>query len=111
LGSRISARAARFQPGKHFVNAIERPFFRRSEACKDEIFFNVEAAENAPLLMDQLHTGLRDDVTFLAGQLDAIKFHRACARRDHAHQGFQRGAFACAVAAEQSDDLVALDVQ
>ena len=84
---------------------------RRGEPGEDDVLLDVEAAEDAPLLVHELHAGLRDGVARLPGELDAVELDRAGARRDHAHQALQRRALAGAVAAEQRDDLVLLDAQ
>ena len=84
---------------------------RRRQSGEDQIFLDVEAAEDAALLVHQLHAGLRDDVALPAGEIDAVEHHRAGARRHHAHQALQRRALAGAVAPEQRHDLVALDAQ
>ena len=82
---------------------------RRRQAGEDDVFLDVEAAEDAALLVHELHAGLGDGVALLPGEIGAVEHHRAGARRHHAHQALQRRALAGAVAAEQGDDLVALD--
>ena len=53
-----AAAAAPFlQPREHGVDAIERPAVRRRQAGEDEILLDVEAAEDASILVDQLHAG------------------------------------------------------
>ena len=50
---------------------------RRGQPGEDEVLLDVEAAEDAPLLVHELHAGLRDGVALLAGDLDAVEHHRA----------------------------------
>ena len=99
------------QPRKHLVDAVERPALRGGQPGEHEIFLDVEAAEDAPLLVHELHAGLRDGVALAPGDVDAVEHDRAAARRHHAHQALQRRALAGAVAAEQRHHLVALDAQ
>src|SRR5262249_34655948 len=94
---------------KHLVDALERPALRRGEAGNHEIFLDVEAAEEAPLLVHELHAGLRHGVALAARQVDAAELHRAGPWRHDAHQALQGRALAGAVAAEKGHDLVALD--
>ena len=89
----------------------ERPALRRGEAGDDQVLLDIEAAENPPVLVHQLHAGPRDGVALAPGKIDAVEPHRAGARRHHAHQALQRRALARAVAAEQRHDLVARDAQ
>ena len=44
---------------------------------QDEVFLDIEAAENAAILVHELHAGLRDGVAFLAGDLGAVEQDRA----------------------------------
>ena len=83
----------------------------RGEAGKHEVFLDVETAEDAALLVHQLHARPRDGVALLPGNLGAVEHNRAVARCHHAHQTFQRGALPGAVAAEQRHDFVPLDAQ
>ena len=99
------------EPRKHLVDAAERPALRGGQAGNDEIFLDIEAAEDAALLVYKLHAGLRDRVALVPCEIDAVEPHRACARRHHAHQALQRRALSRAVAAEQGHDLVAFDAQ
>ncbi len=99
------------QPREHLVDAVERPALRGGQPGDHEVLLDAQAAEDAALLMDQLHAGLCDLVALLAGDIDAVEHHRAAARRHHAHQALQRRALAGAVAAEQRHHLVALDAQ
>src|SRR5262249_9812659 len=89
----------------------ERPAIARREAGKDDVLFDVEAAEDTALLVHQLHACSRNGVTLLAGNLGAVKQDRAIAWRHHAHQTLQCRALPGAVAAEQSHDFVPLDVE
>ena len=40
---------------------------------EDEIFLDVEAAEDAAILVHELHAGLRDRMALLAGDLGAVE--------------------------------------
>ena len=84
---------------------------RRGQPGEDQVLLDVEAAEDAALLVHELHARLRDGVALSPGDLDAVEHHRAGARRHHAHQALQRRALAGAVAAEQRHHLVALHAQ
>ena len=99
-------RAPLLEPREHLVDALERPAVRRRQAGEDEVLLDVEAAEDAAVLVHELHAGLRDGVALLPGDLDAVEHDRAGARRHHAHQALQRRALAGAVAAEQRHHLV-----
>ena len=127
LGSRISARAiasiccsppdrsvprlvaALLEPREHLVDALERPALGRGQAGQHQVLLDVEAAEDAAVLVDQLHAGPGDRVALLAGDVLAVEHDLAGARRHHAHQALERRALAGAVAAEQRHHLVALD--
>src|SRR5262249_17133671 len=92
-------------------DAAERPALRRGQSGNDQIFLDIEAAEDPPVLVHELHARLRDNVALAPGEIGAVELHRSGARRDHAHQALQRRALAGAVAAEPGHDLVALDAQ
>ena len=85
--------------------------FSAVSAGQDEVLLDVQAAEDAPILVHQLHAGARDGVALLACDLGTVEHDRAVARRDDAHQALQGRALARAVAAEQRHHLVALDAQ
>src|SRR6185437_16693348 len=91
--------------------ALERPGTLGREAGEDDVFLDVEAAEDASLLRHQLHARPRDPVGRLAGEVGAVEHDAARARAHHAHQRLQRRALAGAIASEQGDDLVRLDAQ
>src|SRR5262249_17303141 len=101
---RAAAAAPRLQAREHAVDALERPPGPGGEAGEHQVLLDVEAAEDAPLLVHQLYARARDVVTLAAGELDAVQLDRARARRHHAHQALQRGALARAVAPEQGHD-------
>ena len=104
-----AAAAAPFlEPRKHGVDAFKRPPLRRRQAGEDDVFFDVQAAKDAAVFVDQLHAGLGDDVAFLAGDLVAIEDDGPGARRHDAHQALQGRALAGPVAAQQRHDLVLL---
>src|SRR5262249_10256911 len=88
------------EPREHFVDPLKWPALRCRQACDDEVFLHIEAAENPPLLMDQLHAGLSDRVALAACQIDAVELYGTRSWRHHAHQAFQGCALASAVAAE-----------
>ena len=100
-----------FRRGKHAVDAVEGPPSGRREAGENQVLLDVEAAEDAPLLVHELHARPRDDVALLAGQLHVVERHRARPRGHDAHQALQRGALAGAVAPEEGHHLVLLDAQ
>ena len=83
----------------------------RREPGQDQVLLDVQAAEDAAVLVHELHARARDGVALLAGDLGAVEHDRACARRHHAHQALQGRALARAVAAEQRHHLVPLDAQ
>ena len=93
------------------VDALERPAVRRRQPGEDDVLLDVEAAEDAAVLVHELHAGLRDGVALPAGDLGAVEHDGAGARRDHAHQALQGRALAGAVAAKQRHHLVALDAE
>jgi hypothetical protein len=98
-------------PREHGVDALQRPTVRRGQSGQDDVVLHIEAAEDAPILVDQLHARLRDDVALLAGDFGAVEQDRAGAWRHHAHQALQRRALAGAVAAQQRHHLVALHIE
>ena len=86
--------------------------FLRGQSGKDDVLFDVQAAEDAPLLVHELHAEPRDAVALQPDELDAVELDRCpCAARDDAHQALQRRALARAVPAEKRDRLVLLDAQ
>ena len=85
--------------------------FAGRQPRQDDVFLDVEAAEDAPLLGHQLHASLGDDMRLPAGKVLAVEDDRTGARRNHAHQALQRGALARAVAAEQGHHLMRLDLE
>ena len=99
------------QPRKHFVDALKRPAVRGREPGKHEVFLDIQAAEDAAVLVHQLHARARDCVALLAGNLCAVEHDRTLARLYHAHQGLQGRALSGAVAAEQRHHFVAFDAQ
>jgi hypothetical protein len=106
-----AAAAALLEAREHLVDAVERPPFLRGQPGEDQVLLDVERAEDAAILVHELHPCLRDLVAFAPGDLHAVELDRSGARRDDAHQALERRALAGAVAAEQRDDLVALDAK
>jgi hypothetical protein len=104
-------RFPRLEAREHLVYPRERPALGRGEAGKDEVLLDVEAAEDAAVLVHELHAALRDRVALAARELDPLEAHGAAARRDHAHEALQRRALARAVAPQKRHHLVALDPQ
>src|SRR5690348_3111194 len=49
IGSAVAAPLS--QPGEHVVDALERPALRGSQAGDNKVFLDIEAAEDAPLLV------------------------------------------------------------
>src|SRR5215813_7714820 len=68
-----AARAALLKTREHRVYAFERPPVRRCQSRENKILFDIEAAEDSPFLMDELNSGLRDRMAFLAGHLGAVE--------------------------------------
>ena len=87
----------------------QRP--RRGQSGENEVFLDVQAAENPTFLMHKLHARLGDGVALSSGDIRAVEHDRAGARRQDAHQALQGRALAGAVAAEQCHHLVARDAQ
>src|SRR6185437_14717142 len=106
-----AAAAPLLQARKRGVDAFQRPALRRRQPGEDDVFLDIETAEDAAILVYELHAGLGDDVALLAGEFGTVEQDRAGARHHYAHQAFQRRAFAGAVAAEQRHDFVALDFE
>src|SRR4029078_4645611 len=95
-----AAGAALLEPREHFPDALDRPALGRAEAGQHQVLLDVETAEDAAILVDQLHSCARDRVALLAGDVLAVEHDLAAARRHHAHQALERRALAGAVAAE-----------
>ena len=68
-----AAGAPLLEPREHGIDALERPTLRRRQAGEDEIFLDIEAAENAAIFVHELHAGLRDGVALFSGDLDAVE--------------------------------------
>jgi hypothetical protein len=105
------ARAALVQAREDVVDAGERPALLRGEAGQHQILLDAEAAEDAPLLVHELHAGPRDRVALHSPDLDAVEPYRAGTGLHHSHQALERRALPRPIAAEQGHDLVALDAQ
>ena len=101
--------AALLQAGEHGVDAVERPFGLGGEPGEDDVLFDAEAAEDAPVLMHELHAEAGDAVGPLGDQLDAVEPDAARAPRDDAHQALEGRALARAVPADERHRLVFLD--
>ena len=43
------------------------------QAGENEVLLDIEAAEDAPVFLHQLHAGLRDGVALPAGKIDAVE--------------------------------------
>jgi len=93
------------------VDALERPASRCRQSGEDEVFLDVQAAENAPLFVHELHAGLGDRVALLPGDFGAVEQNGAGARLNDAHQALQGRGLAGAVAAKQRHHFVTLDGQ
>src|SRR6185437_4025739 len=106
-----AAAAPLLQAREHLVDPVERPFRRRGETGEDQVLLDVEAAEDPPVLVHELHAGLCNRMALPSRDLDAVEHDRARTRRDDAHQTLERRALARAIAAEQRDDLVAPHAQ
>ena len=107
---RPAAVATLLEAREHLVDAVERPTVWRSQSGEHEILLDVEAAEDAALLVNELHAGFRDRVARQPDQLRTVEFDRARARPHDPHQALQRRRLARAIAPDQRHDLVALDV-
>ena len=76
-----------------------------------QIFHHREQAENAAVFRHIADAEPRQLVRRQAGDVVAVEQHLALARLHQAHDGFERGAFADAVAAEQPDHLAGADLE
>ena len=81
------------------------------EPGQHKIFLDAQAAEDAAVLVHQLHARARDGVALHARQSSTPSKFIEPSRGYHAHETFQGRALARAVAAEQRHYLVALDPQ
>src|SRR5262249_19296120 len=90
---------------------LERPFRLGRKAGKNKIFLDIETAEDAPILVHELHAGQRDLVALPPGDVFAVEEHLATARPEHAHEALQSRALARAVASKKRDHLVPLHAQ
>ena len=101
----------RLQPREHLVNALERPAVVGREPGQHDVLLDVQGAEDAAILVHELHAAARDRMALEAGDLLAVEDDRAVARSDHAHERILSRALAGAVAAEQRHHHVALDAK
>ena len=69
---------------------------------EDDVLLDVEAAEDAPVLVHELHAEARDAVGLLGDQFDAVELDAAGAPRDDAHEALEGRALAGAVPAESA---------
>src|SRR5581483_1844024 len=97
--------------------SLRRPGGRRPAISKNagwlapdvEIFHHRQVGEDAAVLGCEAKPAPRNLVGLTAGNILAVETHVAAPLADQAHNGFQRGRLAGAVAPHQRDDLPAAD--
>src|SRR5262249_58669544 len=99
------------QTREYLVDALKRPAVLSRKPGQHQVLLDVQAAEDAAVLVYQLHARARNGVTPHTHNLGAVENNRAIARGHHAHYAFQGRALPRAVAAEQRHHLVTLDAQ
>src|SRR5262249_28106625 len=76
-----------------------------------KILLDIETCKDGALLRADRDAGAGDDVRREADELAVPKPHRSGAFDDHPHDGLECRGLACAVAAEQCDDLAGIDLE
>ncbi|EKD96830.1 MAG: hypothetical protein ACD_23C01236G0003 [uncultured bacterium] len=78
---------------------------------QQQVFFHRQQLEDAPVLRHQTNATPGDRIGFNALHGFSAKAHDALRGRHHAHDAFQRGGFAGAVATQQGDQFAIVHLQ
>src|SRR6266568_2139627 len=95
------AAQALLEIGKQREDRLDGKSARLDLRRQQQILLHIEARENAALLRAKRDPGAGDLVRGAADQLAVLEPHRALTLADDAHDGFERGGLAGAVAAQQ----------
>ena len=101
------------QHGEQLVNAV-RDFLAAIRACLQtgfQVFFHAEQWENFPALGNITNAGTGALFGGLSRKVLAVEFNAAAFYGQQAHDGFQQGGFAHAVAAHDTQAFAFFHVQ